>query len=141
MISYPMKFHKEKGLFWGEFPDLPGCFTQGETKKSFLQNAREALSLYLEEAQCSKWQLPVSKKRRGKNFIIVKPYPHITIALLIRQARLQKGLTQSQLAQKLRMTTQQFQKLEQPGMSNPTVKTLTKLSELLDLEISIKQVA
>ena len=141
MIGYQIKFHRENGLFWGEFPDLPGCFTQGETKKIFLQNAREALSLYLEEAQYPKWQLPVSKKRRGKNFIIVEPYPHIAIALLIKKARLQKGFTQRQLAQKLKMTTHQLQKLEKPGISNPTFKTLTKLSELLDFEVFIKQVA
>ena len=54
MIGYQIKFHKENGLFWGEFPDLPGCFTQGETRKTFLQNAREALSLYLGRSSISK---------------------------------------------------------------------------------------
>ena len=30
-------------------PALPGCFTQGETMEESLENAREAIALYLED--------------------------------------------------------------------------------------------
>jgi len=38
----------EDGSYIVEVPALPGCHTQGETKKEALKNAKEAISLYLE---------------------------------------------------------------------------------------------
>lgn len=29
--GYPAIFHFENGGYWAEFPDLPGCFSQGES--------------------------------------------------------------------------------------------------------------
>ncbi len=65
----------------------------------------------------------------------------MAIALLIRQARIKKGFSQRKLAKKIGMTTQQFQKLESPGKSNPTIKTLIAISEALDENLELKLVA
>ena len=48
-IYYPAVFHEEEGAYWVEFPDLPGCFTQGESEQETLDMAKEALGLYLDE--------------------------------------------------------------------------------------------
>jgi len=32
----------EEGGFWASFPDLPGCFTQGESLEELREHAREA---------------------------------------------------------------------------------------------------
>jgi transcriptional regulator with XRE-family HTH domain len=56
---------------------------------------------------------------------------------MIRQARKKRGLTQAELAKKIGITTQQLQKLETPGKSNPTVKTLAAISEALDEHLTI----
>lgn len=45
---YPAVFHEEDGGFWVEFPDLPGCFTQGDTFEEAYAMAIEALELYLD---------------------------------------------------------------------------------------------
>ena len=46
---YPAIFHEaEEGGFWVEFPDLEGCFTQGETLEETFKMAREALALSLD---------------------------------------------------------------------------------------------
>lgn len=37
----------EEGGFWASFPDLPGCFTQGDTLGEIRENAREAVSGHL----------------------------------------------------------------------------------------------
>lgn len=51
-VLYPAIFHKanldEKG-YWVEFPDLPGCFSQGDTFEQAYQFAQEALGLYLDD--------------------------------------------------------------------------------------------
>ena len=49
IIRYPAVFHKEEGGYWAEFPDLPGCYTQGDTIESTYQSATEALGLYLDK--------------------------------------------------------------------------------------------
>jgi len=47
-ISYPAVFHKENDSYWVEFPDLPGCFSDGNTIEDAFYQAKEALGLYLE---------------------------------------------------------------------------------------------
>ncbi len=48
---YPAKFHKGDNCYWVEFPDLPGCFTQGETLEEAYIMAKEALALWLDGAE------------------------------------------------------------------------------------------
>lgn len=38
----------EDGVFVADVPSLPGCVTQGATRDEALENAREAISVYLE---------------------------------------------------------------------------------------------
>ena len=38
----------EDGYFVAECPELPGCITQGKTETEALENAKEAVELYLE---------------------------------------------------------------------------------------------
>jgi predicted RNase H-like HicB family nuclease/DNA-binding XRE family transcriptional regulator len=141
MIRYQIKVHKEDGSYWGEFPDLPGCFTIGDTKEELLDQARDALSLYLEEARDPQWKIPESRSRAGKSYEWVTPYEDVAIPLMIRQARLKKGIGQRQLAKLLGMSVQQIQRLEMPGKSNPTVKTLSAISRALDEQLEIRLVA
>ncbi len=126
---------------WVEFPDLPGCFTVGDSREEALENAREALSLWLEEARDPEWTIPVPKARKGKQYVWVTPYEDVAVPLMIRQARQRKGLSQRALAKKLSMSVQQLQKLECPGKSNPTVRTLAAVSRALDEQLRVELVA
>ncbi|HEY5556722.1 type II toxin-antitoxin system HicB family antitoxin [Acetobacterium sp.] len=45
--TYPAIFHKEDGAYWVEFPDLPGCQTIGDSIGEAMEEAQEALGLYL----------------------------------------------------------------------------------------------
>lgn len=45
-IIYPALFHEEEGAYWVEFPDLDGCYSDGDSIAEALENAKEALSLY-----------------------------------------------------------------------------------------------
>jgi len=137
MIKYQAKIYKDGKRFSVEFPDLPGCFSDGDTKQEARENAREALSLYLEEARNPKWRIPQAKARRGSHYEWIVPYEDVAIPLMIRQARKKHGLSQRALAKKLGMTVQQLQKLETPGKSNPTIKTLANISQALDEQLEI----
>ena len=138
MISYQAKILKDGSSYSVEFPDLPGCFSMGETLDEAKEMASDALSLYLEEARDPKWKVPEAKKRTGKNYYWIQPRFDVAIALIIRRARIKHGLTQSQLAKRIGVTTQQLQKLETPGKSNPTVKTLAAISHALNETLNIQ---
>lgn len=41
----------EDGIFVAEVPTLPGCISQGSTRKEVLANAKEAIDLYIESLE------------------------------------------------------------------------------------------
>ena len=41
----------EDGVFVAEVPSLPGCISQGQTRKEALENVKEAIAGYLESLQ------------------------------------------------------------------------------------------
>jgi len=45
--AYPAIVHAEEGQYWAEFPDLEGCFSQGDSLPDVISNASEALGGYL----------------------------------------------------------------------------------------------
>ncbi len=47
LTAYPAIMHEEDGLYWVEFPDLEGCYSDGDTLAEAAKNAEEALGLYL----------------------------------------------------------------------------------------------
>ena len=141
MIRYQALIEKDGSRYSVSFPDLPGCFSSGDTRDDAAENAREALSLYLEEARDPKWDVPKPKARKSRGYVWLRPFVDVAIPLMIRQARLSHGLTQAQLAKRLKITLQQLQKLETPGRSNPTVKTLASISEALEEALEISLVA
>jgi len=45
VTRYSVVIHKEpEGGYWAEVPALPGCYSQGETVESLMENVREAIS-------------------------------------------------------------------------------------------------
>ncbi len=46
-VLYPVVCHFEDGSYWSEFPDLPGCFSQGNTEQEIVMNSRESMEGYL----------------------------------------------------------------------------------------------
>ena len=52
-MKYTIIIHKDEqeGGFWGECPELPGCYSQGESVEELMKNIREAVKLYLEDSE------------------------------------------------------------------------------------------
>ena len=83
-------------------------------------------------------EIPVSRIRRGRDYHQVVPDLDVTIPLAILSARKRRGLTQQQVAHALGISQQAYRKLEMPGRSNPTLKTLERLGGVLGLELQLK---
>lgn len=71
LLTYPAVFTPEEDSYWVQFIDLEGCFSSGETLAEAMENAKEAMGLYLEDLdkypECT---ADLSKIKLEKNQII-----------------------------------------------------------------------
>lgn len=65
--------------------------------------------------------------------------PFVKLSIYIKMARLNRGLTQAQMAKKMKIGLLPYQRLES-GANNPTLKTLLTLKSLLP-EVNLEKVA
>ena len=49
----------EEGIYVGKVPDLPGCATEGRTKKELMKNMKEAIQAYMESLKKHGDPIPV----------------------------------------------------------------------------------
>ena len=52
--------HDEDGVFVAECPSLPGCISQGKSRKKALENIRDAIKGYLESLKKHNEPIPPS---------------------------------------------------------------------------------
>ena len=128
MLKYKAKLERDYSGFTVSLPDLPGCFSYGETIEEAKSNIIESLDLYLEEANDPKWPLPRPLNHKGEDFCWITPSPEVAIPLMIREARKSMKISQQRAADLLGMKLQTYQKLEYLRKSNPTAMTLLKIA-------------
>ena len=51
LFTYPAIFTMEDNEYWVEFIDLEGCFSEGKNLSEAMENAKEAMGLYLEDLE------------------------------------------------------------------------------------------
>jgi predicted RNase H-like HicB family nuclease/DNA-binding XRE family transcriptional regulator len=137
-MEYHVKLNREGRWWTAEFADAPGCVTQGSTQAKAIAAAGEALAGWLEAHLVDGRSPPRPARRRGTTPIAVDP--QLAIAVALRWARLDAGLTQSQLATRAGVSQQQVAKLERPG-ANPSVVTLRKIADALGARLQLGLVA
>ena len=49
LLTYPAIFTLEDNQYWVEFIDLKGCFSDGNNLSEAMENAKEAMGLFLED--------------------------------------------------------------------------------------------
>jgi DNA-binding XRE family transcriptional regulator/predicted RNase H-like HicB family nuclease len=141
MKSYYAKITKQSDKkYLVEFPELDGCLTEGTSLINAIKNAEEALNGYLASHCDRNLNIPLNKKYNGRNYHPIKIDIKIGFAILLREIRMKKGLTQKDVAEKLGISQQAYAKLETPK-SNPSLDTLKKISEAFDTEIDLKLVS
>lgn len=138
-MVYHFKVHKEDEEFWAECVELPGCVTDGSDRPELLKNMNEVLNLYLAEPSDSKIIFPLPKSKvSGKNIEKVRVDPHVAIAMLVRQARVKRGLSQRKAAELLGFNhLSGYQRMETAG-TNITFNKIIQIKEAFP-EISLDQ--
>lgn len=137
-MHYHVKLNREARWWTAIVVDAPGCVTQGASRAKAIAAAGEALAGWL-EAHLVDGRSPARPgKRRGTVPIAVDP--QLAIAVALRWARLDAGLTQAQLAARVGVSQQQVAKLERPG-ANPSIATLRKIADALGARLELDLVA
>jgi DNA-binding XRE family transcriptional regulator len=122
------------------FPDHPGVITYGGDWEEAEQMAGEALGAALEAEFDRELDLPPAKKvkaKRGERPVLVRLDPQIWMAFILRDWRKRAGFTQKEMAKRLDISYQAYQRMERPGRSNLTVETLEKIAVSLHGELII----
>ena len=65
--------------------------------------------------------------------------PYIKFSIMVKMARMERGLPQSQIAKKMNIGLLPYQRLES-GKNNPTLKTILKIKEMFP-EIELDKIA
>ncbi len=133
-----IKYIKEDKSYLVEFPDLPGCFTEGDSLEEAMHNAREALTGYLASIFERNYKIPKTSKLRGKNIHMIEPEPEVSVPIILRKLREKNKLTQQDIAKVLGISYQAYQRLEKPGKSNPTLKTLERLAKVFNKDLRLE---
>ena len=131
----------EDGTTNVEFPDHPNIVTYGLDRDHAVEMAEEALNATLESEVERGLPLPAPSKKpragRGREVIFVPLHPEVRTAFLLRSWREQAGLSQRQVARRLGISTQAYQRMERPGRSNLTVATLDRIASALGRRLVI----
>ena len=73
----------------------------------------------------------------GRTIRKLKPFPNTDIGETVAYARLERNISQAQLAEKADMDQSDISKIER-GVYNPSVKTLRKLADALDCKLVVR---
>ena len=138
MIYYAKITSQKDKTFLVEFPELPGCFTEGKSLVDAKTNAKEALDGWLSANFDFNLFPNLPKNHKSKNYYPIKVDLRLEFPLILRHRRKQKGLSQSQIAHKIGVSQQAYAKLEDPKNANPSLTTIQKISKILQMEIDFK---
>ncbi len=135
-MEYQCIIKQEDGLYGVEFPDFPNIITVGETYEEAAAMASEALNAALESDVARGLSLPEPGVGPGEGLYAIDVSPHIILAWEIRKLRGDRS--QSEIAARLGLSYQAYQRLENPVKGNPTVKTLERVARALVKRLEVR---
>jgi antitoxin HicB len=131
-MVYRCTIKRTGGVYIAQFPDITNVQTYGHTREEALVMAKEALEGCLECDISRGMPIPPPSYKGGYPVTVAS---HIALPLQLRELRGRRS--QGDIAQKLGLSYQSYQRLENPRKANPTVKTLEKIARVYQRELSI----
>ncbi len=135
MLTYPAYIEKNEDVFLVTFPDLENVVTSGMTVEEAVQNAEDALNGCLASDFERNFDIPDPSSISGEHIHLIAVAPHVAVALMLRRLRADKS--QVEIARKLNIAYQVYQRLENPRKANPTVKTLEKIARVFGKRVEL----
>ena len=131
-MIYYCTIKKKGAVFIAQFPDMPNIVTCGFTHEEALAMAKDALDGCLETDIALDNKIPDPVYTKGYPIQVAN---HIVLSLQLRKLRGKKS--QTDIAQRLGMTYQAYQRLENPRKANPTIKTLERIAKAYGRQLNV----
>ena len=131
-MVYYCNIEREGDEYIAQFPDMPNVVTCGFTHDEALAMAKEALDGCLEVGISHSNKIPPPAYTGGYPVSVAS---HIALSLKLRELR--GNQSQTDIAQKLGLSYQAYQRLENPRKANPTIKTLERIVNVYGLELIV----
>jgi len=112
-----------------------GYMTYGDTLEEAKIMAAEAVSGLLESYLEHGDKFSIPKGKASPDWHNIEIAPGLAFALWLRNARISHNMTLAEVADKMGVKYQVYQKLENPRTANPTLKTLKKLETIFGQEL------
>ena len=132
-MVYYCTIEKEGSEFIAQFPDMTNIVTSGLSQEEALAMAKEALDGCLEADISQGNTIPQPAYKKGHPITVAN---HIAVALQLRELRGEQS--QTDIAKKLGLSYQAYQRLENPKKSNPTIKTLERIAHVFGRELNVQ---
>ena len=126
-MTYNCDITEQDGKFLVRFPDMTNALTYRTSLENALEMAKDVLDGVLSVDIDAGLPIPDSKYTGGYTIEVA---PNIAFAIELRKAR--AGHSQKEIAKKAGMTYQQYQRLENPRKTNPTLETLYRLQKVFN---------
>ena len=135
-IPCKITYSKEDDCWYVESPGFyDGILTYGVTLEDAKNMAYEAVSgllaSYLEHGDT----FTIPKEAASADWFGIEIDPGLAFALWLRRTRLSHNMTLAEVAGRMGVKYQVYQKLENPRTANPTLKTLKKLEHIFNEEL------
>ena len=119
-----------------ESPGLyEGYMTYGSNLEEAKAMATEAVSALLESYLEHGDKFKIPKSGTSCYWYNIEIEPGLAFALWLRNARVSHNMTLAEVAEKMGVKYQVYQKLENPKTANPTLKTLRKLEVIFGQDL------
>lgn len=134
-MKYPAKITPDEDGFIVEFPDLPGCLTQGDTIKEAQINAAEALSGYLASVNDREIEYNEPSSLTGNDIYLIPVDADVALAITVKKLRTEQHLTQKEIAAKMGVPYQIYQRIERGKKANLSINSLAKLERAFGVQL------
>lgn len=135
MLTYPAHIVKEDDAFLVTFPDMENVVTFGTTIEEALRNAEDALNGCLASDFERNFSIPEPSRITGEDIHPITVAPHVAVAIMLRTLR--ADASQVEIARRLNISYQVYQRLEDPRKANPTLKTLEKIARVFGKHVEL----
>ena len=123
-MTFNCNITPKDGKYFVQFPDITNAITLGSTQEEALSMPNDVLNGVLASHLDNGY--PISEPQYKGGYPI-EVSPKVAFAIELRKAR--ANHTQKEVAEKAGMSYQQYQRLENPHKTNPTLETLYKLQK------------
>jgi DNA-binding XRE family transcriptional regulator len=139
-VLFPALATEKNGEYRVVFKGLAGCEVRVARANEVWKLARETLNDWL-IAELRARRVPPHPPRRihlwkHERLLRVPPAPDVAVAILVRWARTEAGLTQAELAARMGVAQPRIAELELPG-GNPSIERLQRVAQALHLRLEI----